>query len=82
MASGRPTDTRIASEPQRFLLGLVDCNPILKNGLDPLCNAWVPRDCSLKEKQHPFKVLAFPRKGATEASRMDSERARFSDEMH
>jgi hypothetical protein len=36
----------------------------------------------LKEKQHPFKVLAFSRQGATEASRMDLERARSSDEVH
>jgi hypothetical protein len=48
-----PTDTRIAIEPQRFLLGLVDCNSILKKGLDPLCICGCLEIALLKEKQHP-----------------------------
>jgi hypothetical protein len=48
-----PTDTRIASEPQRFLLGQVLCNPILKKGLDLPWALWVSRHHNLLFSPRP-----------------------------
>jgi hypothetical protein len=73
MGSARPTDTCIASKPQRFLLGLVDCNPISKKGLDPLCNAWVPPDCSSQRKATSFQSSCVSSSGC-DRSQPDGDR--------
>jgi hypothetical protein len=48
-----PTDTRIASEPQRFLLGLVLRKSFLKKGLDLLWALWVSRSLHLLLSPRP-----------------------------
>jgi hypothetical protein len=48
-----PTDTRGASEPQRFLIGQVNCNPILKKGLDLPWALWVSRHHNLLFSPRP-----------------------------